>query len=219
MIVKICGIRTVDQALAAIAAGADMIGLVFAPSKRRIDVAQATQITAAVHAAAPTVQVVGLFVNEPADVIRQVSRAVGLDMVQLSGDEVPVDAPHELRGLKTLRLRGDAAEHDWLTVLQAEAQPAAGESLPRWTALVDAAVAGHYGGSGVTADWQAAAQLAVRLPMILAGGLQPGNVAAAIQRVRPLGVDVSSGVERDGVKDAGLMQAFVQAAREAARAG
>jgi phosphoribosylanthranilate isomerase len=217
MVVKICGIRTVDQALAAIAAGADMLGLVFAPSKRRVDVAQAAQIAAAVHAASATMQVVGLFVNESADEIRQVSRLVGLDLVQLSGDELPEAAPHELRGLKTLRLNGAAGEDAWLSGLTAAAQQAAPGQLPAWTALVDAAVAGHYGGSGVTADWQAAARLAARLPLMLAGGLQPGNVAAAIRAVRPAGVDVSSGVERDGAKDAALMQAFVRAAREAAR--
>ncbi|ACL26540.1 phosphoribosylanthranilate isomerase [Chloroflexus aggregans] len=213
-IIKICGLRTIDRALAAATAGADLIGLVFAPSRRRVTVAEAQAIAAAVRTLPPPRPlIVGLFVNEPAHVIAEIARTVGLEAIQLSGDE-PADfsIPIELPLIKAIRMTGDPTEEAWLARIAAT-KPATGNRLPTMTALVDAHIAGVYGGTGQQADWQRAAHLARRVPTLLAGGLTPANVAQAIAVVNPLGVDVSSGVERDGQKDPELMAAFVRAVR------
>jgi len=205
MLVKICGLRTVEHALAA--ASADMLGLVFAPSRRQVSVEQAATIAAALRArCAPAPRLVGLFVNaSPASIIT-VASAVGLDLVQLSGDEPPEDANAlPLPVIKAVRMDGSAREAAWIR------RAASGEL----TLLVDAHVPGAYGGTGVRADWQRAAELAATTPLILAGGLTPANVATAIAAVRPLGVDVSSGVETDGHKDPAKIEAFLEAARSA----
>jgi phosphoribosylanthranilate isomerase len=204
MIIKICGLRTVEHALVAAEAGADLIGLVFAPSRRQVSVAVATDIIAAVRSlSGPRPQIVGLFVNATADEINAVADSVGLDFVQLSGDEPISDAAGVHRPvIKSIRMDGSDREADWI---------AAGVRL-----LIDAHVPGAYGGTGARADWERAAGLSRRVPLILAGGIDPANVARAIAQVRPWGVDVSSGVEESGVKSAAKIRAFVVAAREAA---
>jgi len=205
MIIKICGLRTTEHALVAADAGADMLGFVFAPSRRQVSAAQAASISAAIrNRPRPHPQIVGLFVNTPAATINAMAEAVGLDLVQLSGDEelaaaAGVDRPI----IKSIRMDGSQREAAWV---------AAGARL-----LVDAHVAGAYGGTGARADWPRAAELARRLPLILAGGLGPANVAEAIAQVRPWGVDVSSGVEEGGAKDEAKIRAFIAAARGAAR--
>jgi phosphoribosylanthranilate isomerase len=206
MLIKICGLRTVEHALAAARAGADMLGLVFAASRRRVSLAEAAAIAAAVRALGPRRPLlVGLFVNEPPAAVAAVAAPVGLDLAQLSGDEPADDIgalPMPL--IKAVRMDGSAREATWAA--------RAGERL---TLLVDAHVPGAYGGTGVAADWGKAAALAARAPVILAGGLTPENVGAAIAAVRPRGVDVSSGVETDGTKDIAKIEAFVRAARAA----
>lgn len=187
-IIKICGLRTIDRALAAATAGADLIGLVFAPSRRRVTVAEAQAIAAAVRTLPPPRPlIVGLFVNEPAHVIAEIARTVGLEAIQLSGDE-PADfsIPIELPLIKAIRMTGDPTEEAWLARIAAT-KPATGNRLPTMTALVDAHIAGVYGGTGQQADWQRAAHLARRVPTLLAGGLTPANVAQAIAVVNPLG--------------------------------
>jgi phosphoribosylanthranilate isomerase len=168
-----------------------------------VSVAAATEITAAVRAlASPRPQIVGLFVNLMAAEINAVADSVGLDFVQLSGDESLADAAGISRPIiKSIRMDGSEREAAWLT---ADAR-----------LLLDAHVPGAYGGTGARADWRQAARLAQRVPLMLAGGLDPANVAEAIAQVRPWGVDVSSGVEDGGVKSATLIRAFVVAAREA----
>ncbi|NJM06966.1 phosphoribosylanthranilate isomerase [Candidatus Gracilibacteria bacterium] len=205
-LVKICGIRTREHALAAAMAGADFIGLVFARSKRRVDIDTAKMIASALrgYPAARHVALVGLFVNEDPVTINSIADICGLDCVQLSGNEhVEVCAAIRWPVLKALRLDGSAHEAAWLD----------SASVGRIDILVDAHVPGAYGGTGALADWQSAAVLARRRPLFLAGGLSPENVAQAIATVRPSGVDVSSGVERDGVKSSGLIEAFIAAAR------
>lgn len=235
--VKICGLVTPDQALVAAQAGADAIGLNFvpmAPAHRRVTVEQARAIIAAIrpHAApAPVARgwesrvpqarrqaggllAVGLFVNEPPEAIAEIARQVGLDAIQLSGDETPeecaeVVARLTLPVIKVVRLR--SAED--LPQLDAYA-------LAEATLALDApAVAGVYGGGGQTGDW-ALARLAVTQsgwPILLAGGLTPANVGAALAAVGPYGVDVSSGVEITDAsgphKDADQIRRFVAAAR------
>jgi phosphoribosylanthranilate isomerase len=205
MVIKICGLCTTEHALAAAAARADLVGLVFAPSRRQVSPELAATITAALRSqVSPCPKIVGLFVNTPTATINAVADAVGLDMVQLSGDETLADAAGIARPvLKSIRMDGSAREAAWI---------GAGLRL-----LVDAHVAGAYGGTGARADWAQAAELARQVPLLLAGGLDPSNVADAIAQVRPWGVDVSSGVEQDGVKSSAKIQAFISAARGAAQ--
>lgn len=212
-IVKICGLRTVEHALTAVAAGADLLGFIFAPARRQIGPGQAATIAAAVRAApgGQRVGLVGVFVNESVGHMLDIASACSLDALQLSGDE-PAAIVGELRAdrpdraiIKAIRLAGTDAEQGWL------------EAGAPVRLLVDAHVPGAYGGAGVVADWARAAELARRQPIMLAGGLSPDTVAEAIAQVRPWGVDVSSGVETDGVKDHAKIQAFVAAARAADR--
>jgi len=201
MIIKICGLQTTEYACVAAEAGADMIGLVFAPSRRQVSVVAAAAISAAVRSLpTPHPQIVGLFVNTSVTEINAVADEVGLDLVQLSGDESLTDVVGMSRQIiKSIRMDASQREADWI---------GAGVRL-----LVDAHVPGAYGGTGTRADWQHAAELARRVPLILAGGLDPTNVAEAIAHVRPQGVDVSSGVETGGVKSATKIRAFIAAAR------
>ncbi len=209
MHIKICGIRTLDEALAAIEAGADLLGFNFyPPSPRAIAPDDCTAIVAGLRARGQRVTCVGVFVNAAPEVIRATLEACGLDAAQLSGDEPP-EAVTALggRAFKAIRPR-DAAEAEALAAAYA------GGSSP--ALLLDARVPGLYGGSGQTADWDLAQRLAARYPLLLAGGLRPANVAAAIQAVHPWGVDVASGVESaPGVKSAEKMLAFCRAARQA----
>lgn len=221
--VKICGIRTPDHALAAATAGADLIGLVFAPSRRQISPAQAEPIIAALRRYPRRVRVVGLFVNTPVAEINAIAAQLGLDYIQLSGDELPAQvADLELPVLATVRLRDTSHDQHWLAHYARQCSTdsylpnrvPADVRPPVFRLLVDAYHANQYGGTGTLADWDAAAALAARVPLVLAGGLTPANVADAVQRVRPWGVDVSSGVEQAGEKDPQRMAAFVQAVRD-----
>jgi phosphoribosylanthranilate isomerase len=205
--VKICGLQTIEHALAAVDAGADMLGLNFATSRRRVSPDQAAQIAEAVRAMsyAGRVSIVGLFVNEAPARMLEIARQCSLDAIQLSGDE-PNEVTEQLPGIalfKAIRLDGAPSEAGWLETDQA----------PNVRLLVDAHVPGSYGGTGVLADWGRAAELASRRSIVLAGGLTPENVDAAIRQVQPWGVDVSSGVETNGVKDIGKMRAFVAVTR------
>jgi phosphoribosylanthranilate isomerase len=207
MLVKICGLRTVEHALVAAAAGADLLGLVFATSRRQVSIAEAGVIVAAVRALAPPhPRMVGLFVNERPATVSAITAQLGLDLVQLSGDEPTSDAA-AIAGpiIRSLRMDGSAREAAWLAM-----PPTTPHEL---IFLADAHVPGSYGGTGVQADWARAATLATSVPLLLAGGLNTENVGAAIAKVRPLGVDVSSGVEREGQKDPARIAAFIAAAR------
>ncbi len=210
--VKICGLRQPEHAVAAVEAGADFLGLIFAPSRRQVNVEQALLIVEAARTAASLRQlpvgIVGVFVNEQAQVINGVVDALALDWVQLSGHE-PIDVAHQfgVPVVKAVRFDQHETESSWLAQLDADVSE-------RYPLLVDAHVTGSYGGAGVAADWTAAAELAQRWPVWLAGGLTPENVASAIQIVRPSVVDVSSGVETDGIKDVAKINAFIHAAKQ-----
>jgi len=201
--IKICGIKTLRDALAAIEAGADMLGFNFySGSVRCIDVGTCREMMSALRKFGH-ITFVGLFVNAPMAEVRATMETCGLSLAQLHGDET-----REMLGafggkaFKAFRgIPGNASDY------------ARSESP---ALLVDAAVKDVYGGSGVTADWPAAAELAKKYPLLLAGGLTPENVANAVRLVRPWGVDVASGVESaPGEKDASRMKAFVQAVRDA----
>ncbi|HLJ67012.1 MAG TPA: phosphoribosylanthranilate isomerase [Chloroflexota bacterium] len=197
--VKICGIRRVDDAVAAVGAGADMLGFVFAPSRRRIDPEAARDIVveARHHGSA---RMVGVFVDEPAAEIERIAQACELDYVQLSGDEP--DAVLRALSYPTIKaLHVSAATTPEELVARADA--IAADML-----LLDTAAQGLRGGSGVPFDWSVIPRL--DRPVLLAGGLHAGNVREAIDRAHPWGVDVSSGVETGGEKDPYRIHEFVR---------
>jgi phosphoribosylanthranilate isomerase len=209
-VVKVCGLQEESHARAAAMAGADMIGFMMAPSRRRIAPRAARAIAEALRSEGLAPLAVGVFVNETPATIHEAVDQAGLDAVQLSGDEHP-DVMRELHVpvIKAIRPNGVMAELELVRTADswlARAQPAA-------LLLVDGHRPGSYGGSGVLADWAAAKLLARRYPVLLAGGLTPANVRDALTEVRPLGVDVSSGVEVAGVKQSERIAAFIAAAR------
>lgn len=213
--VKICGLTTIDDAVAAAEAGADLLGFIFHPaSKRAVTPEQAAAIVSAVRGLLgnhPAPRFVGVFVNEAPARVAAVLETAGLDLAQLHGDE-PLEALEQLAGRAYKALRpqsaGEPAE-------EARAYAALAHGAPRL--LVDAWDPDAYGGTGKTADAGAAAALAQAVPgLLLAGGLTPENVAAAIAAVQPWGVDVSSGVEvRPGAKDDAAVRRFIAAAKTA----
>lgn len=193
MFVKICGLTRLEDARAAADAGADAIGFVFWPaSPRFVDPFRARAIARALP---PFVTTVGLFVNQPRDYILGVASLVHLGAVQLHGDETPEFAASlSIPVIKAM------------PVDRAAAWPAGA------TLLLDAHDPVRRGGTGRPIDWTAAAAVAKRRRVLLAGGLTPGNVAAAVLRVRPFGIDVSSGVEQSpGIKDHGRLRALFEA--------
>jgi len=211
--VKICGIKQKAHALAVIEAGGDFIGLVFAPSQRQVTPAQAGKIVSAVKSHSHTIEVVGVFVNMPAQEVNMIATSCNLDWVQLSGDE-PWEYCHQITKplIKAVRIRqGQRPEQICATLATGEQML----SSQRHLYLLDSQVKGRYGGTGTTFDWNLARQAAERFPVIIAGGLTPENVADAIETVAPWGVDVSSGVEVGGVKDIGKIRAFIEAVRRA----
>ena len=199
--VKICGITRPADALAAAAHGADAIGLVFyAPSPRAVSIQQAADIVAGLP---PFMSTVGLFVDADATQIAEVLAAVPLDLLQFHGQETPAACAAAGRPwFKAVRMRpgvDPAAE---------AARYQAGRGV-----LVDSYRPGVPGGTGETFDW-ARIPAALAPQLVLAGGLTPDNVTAAIRAVRPWAVDVSGGVEQDkGIKDHDKIQAFMRAVR------
>lgn len=200
---KICGITRIEDALVACEAGADAIGLVFyAKSPRAVTAQQARAIMARLP---PFVTTVGLFVDMPLGDLAVILETVPLDLLQFHGEESPATCEAPGRPyIKALRVRpGDD--------IGALIQPYAGAA----GILLDTFVAGIPGGTGEAFDWSLVPSDAAK-PIILAGGLTPDNVGAAIAQVRPYAVDVSGGVEAaKGIKDAHKVRAFVNAVRAA----
>ena len=214
--VKIDGVQRVEDALTADEAGADFIGLVFVPNRRRrVSAEQARRVVDAVKTTSDNPpKLVGLFADQPLEEVRETVRDSGVDMVQLCGAEsiefcdgapVPVFRAIHVRGghlgpkeleelglqMKVLRERGHSA-------------------------TLDREVAGLQGGTGQTFDWKVATKLAeAGFEFMLAGGLTPENVSQAVREVNPWGVDVSSGVELGGIKDAEKIRRFVSEAKSA----
>ena len=209
--VKICGIKEKAHALAVIEAGGDFIGLVFAPSQRQVTPVQASQIVSTVKSCSNVTGVVGVFVNMPAPEVNMIANSCNLDWVQLSGDE-PWEYCHQITKplIKAVRIRqGQRPEQ-----ICANLATGAGIlSSQKHLYLLDSQVKGRYGGTGITFDWSLARRVAEQFPVIIAGGLNPDNVAQAIEMVAPWGVDVSSGVEVGGVKDIVKIRAFIEAVR------
>lgn len=221
-LVKICGISDVSHARAAAAFGAEFVGMVFAPSRRQVTLGQAKRIAAALRkdsgsssAGTDAAEIerslnkrrpllVGVFADQDADTINAISADVGLDLVQLSGSEPWEMCSHLNRPIfKCMKVRKGESADDLAPHLHDGA-----------IILLDPYVEGTYGGTGTTLDWNVAADIAIKRPTVLAGGLTPSNIAEAVATVHPWAVDVSSGVETDGVKDSNKIRAFIAAARD-----
>ncbi|MEZ6112110.1 MAG: phosphoribosylanthranilate isomerase [Pirellulaceae bacterium] len=214
--IKICGITRVDDAVAAWQAGADAIGLNFYDrSPRCISAVQARSIGDALPPGA--VQRVGVFVNSSLDEIAAICDQANLDVIQLHGDELPSMIAELSQRLARPIIRAFRCRDDSLDEVDRylEACEQAGR-LPD-AVLVDAYSPGEYGGTGKCVDWESLIRERPRLrglPLILAGGLRPENVAEAIRAVQPSAVDTASGVELSaGIKDHAAVQRFVDAAR------
>jgi len=200
--VKVCGVTRVEDALLAAELGASAIGFVFWPgSPRFVDPGRAAAI---VRELPPLIATVGVFVDQPLEDVRRTAQHVPLAAVQLHGDE-PLAYAHQL--LQPV-IRSVAVD-DGFTPRSLDRIPA------EITVLLDAHDPLRRGGTGRTIDWNAAAEAAARRPVFLSGGLNPANVAEAITRVRPYGVDLSSGVESSpGVKDPARLRALFEAIAE-----
>ena len=204
--IKICGITNIEDARSALELDVDYLGFIFyAKSPRAVTVEQVHGI---LDALGQPCRAVGVFVNSPRAEVERVVERCGLWAAQIHGDESAAEfAGSPVRLWRALKLlpTGPAPNPD------------------AWAAeryVIDAAVPGAYGGTGVTADWEQARGEAARRPVLLAGGLKPANVALALRAVAPLGLDVSSGIElMPGIKDHAKMMDFVARAREVAAGG
>jgi len=242
-LVKICGNRTPADVLAAAEAGADFVGMVFAESRRSVDAEEGRAMVRALgrplrehefdrpppaqpqareepgewfrhgarvieaYLAVKRPLTVGVFADQPIAEVNEIAEEAGIDLVQLSGDESWEDC---------LLLTRQAIQVLHVSALDAPAEPLKRVEPGFALALMlDSAHGPYRGGSGQPFDWEVARLLAAELPVMLAGGLTPENVAQAIGQVQPWAIDVSSGTERDGMKDYDRVRAFVRAAREA----
>ncbi len=208
--VKLCGLTTPADVAAAVDAGADALGFNFhPPSPRYVDPRQARPLLRAVP---PFLDTVGVFVEQPYRQVCAVAYQLGLRSVQWVGERPPVEDTAPFPLVAAFRVR-DAADRDAIGAFLDRCRSAG--CLPS-AVLIDAHVPGQYGGTGRTAPWELLAGWDPGVPLILAGGLTPENVADAVRAVRPYGVDVASGIESSpGRKDADKMRRFVDAVRTA----
>ena len=214
---KICGLRDAEHALVAADEGADFLGFNFVPGVRRqLTEEQARSIIAAYRrergAGGP--RLVGLFADQPLDEVNAIVRGCGLDLAQLCGSEpleywqgvaVPI--------IRQVKVRDDGSGRQSIaadTLQRVEEVVSDGH-----TPLLDKYEKGAFGGTGRSFDWRLAREVAERHDVVLAGGLTPENVGRAITEAAPWGVDVSSGVETDGVQDAAKIERFAKAVRHA----
>ncbi len=211
--IKIDGIKTEEQALAAAEAGVDFIGMVFAESPRQITPARSVKIVSALKSKKSNVETVGVFVNTRPGTVNNIAERCGLDYVQLSGDE-PWEYCREisLPLIQVIRVSRNRKPEQVCKDL-AYGTKLLGEKKHIY--LIDSNVPGRYGGTGRKFDWKLAVPIAREFPVIIAGGLTPENVGEAIKVISPWGVDVSSGVETKGVKDMDKIKKFVNAVRKA----
>jgi phosphoribosylanthranilate isomerase len=211
-IVKICGLRDPEHAAIAAAAGADMVGFIFAPTRRQVTAEVARLCVDAAKSANDNVLIVGVFLDAPEDEMQAVVELAGLDLVQFHGDQSPAAAKAVgVPVIQALRPRPGACTSDVIAqIIELRADP-----TPPVAFLVDGYAEDAPGGAGVRADWELARSVCALHPIMLAGGLNPNNARDAIWHVRPVGVDVSSGVEVDGIKNGELIDSFIREARSA----
>ena len=199
MNVKICGITTLSAAKVVEKSGADFIGFVFAPSSRSITVENAAKITSQLS---PNLKKVGVFVNEPIEAIEAIATKVGLDIIQLHGDEPEAFA----KKLSYPVIKAFSID---------KVEPNQIRNYPAEYLLIDSPGEDYRGGSGKTFSWELLDELDIpREKLILAGGLSSENINQAIKLVRPFGVDVSSGVETNQQKDHKKITSFITHAKQ-----
>jgi phosphoribosylanthranilate isomerase len=211
--VKICGNRDPELCGLAAEAGADLLGFIFVPgTKRYVEPGVAAEcIDVAKRLVARPPLAVGVFVDDPPAQINEIARTAKLNLIQLHGRELPAElAEIELPVIKVIRPISTEAVADIKRAFESYLK----STNPPIAFLIDGFDAKHHGGAGVKADWDLASDLAAHYPILLAGGLNPENVADAIGKVGPLGVDVSSGVETDGIRDFQKIQSFISAAKK-----
>ncbi|PPA71821.1 phosphoribosylanthranilate isomerase [Jeotgalibacillus proteolyticus] len=198
MKVKICGLQEPEHVKAAVLAGADYVGFVFAPSKRRITFEQAEKLALLVPG---DVKRVGVFVNPSQEEIDLAVKAGRLDIIQLHGEETPEFCLKQKKPVMkafSIKTREDIEKTAFYPVSYH---------------LVDAPATEYKGGGGKVFDWELLQDTHQSSPLFLAGGLNADNVVQAVSTIQPYAVDVSSGVETDGIKDIDKINAFIQAAK------
>lgn len=211
--IKICGIKTKEQALAAAKAGADFIGMVFTTSPRQITLDAGKKICAAIKTHYPGVKTVGVFVNYPLALLQMTADRCGLDWVQMHGTE-PWEFCKEL-ARPVIKVARVARNYSPETICETFEYGNKLLSDQKLLFMLDTSVKDKFGGTGQAFDWSQARIIAEKFPVIVAGGLNPENVAAAIEMITPWGVDVSTGVETKGMKDIDKIHKFIKAVRDA----
>ncbi len=214
--IKICGLRSAKAALVAATAGANYLGFNFVEGVRRqLQPDEGTQIIAEYRAHLSESNntnrpgIIGLFLNQDPDFVNEITRKTGLDYLQLCGDEdTDYFSKVEVPLLKMVRIKDGTTPADLDEVITPLLDAGHGVLLDRFDKTTP-------GGSGLSFDWSTARGIANRKNVLLAGGLKPENVQSAITELSPWGVDVSSGVETDGIKDPDRIRAFIEAARSA----
>jgi phosphoribosylanthranilate isomerase len=211
--IKICGLSEIQHVLAAAEAGADFIGLVFAPSQRQVSAKKALRLIEAVCNLKLRPAVVGVFVNSAADEVNRIADYCHLDQVQLSGDETwdycrQIERPI----IKVVHVSKTSTPDEIVSEIAIGYRLLPQKNL---ICLLDSKVGDTYGGTGRAFNWQLVGKVSARFPVLIAGGLTPTNVSRLVKKTQPWGVDVSSGVETGGQKDTAKIEAFIKAARTA----